>query len=140
MSADESEKVLKGTTLEVYRFLLKQSKPMGVREIQRALNLSSPSVATYHLAKLEEVGLLKRVNGAYSVDKLILEYSIKVSRFIIPRFLFYAFFATAVLIIELTLMKPNVLTREYVFAVIATAIFVAVLFYEAAKTWKRGTL
>ena len=140
MSADASEKVLTGTTLEVYRFLLKQNKPMGVREIQRALNLSSPSVATYHLSKLEETGLLKRVNGAYSVDKLILEYSVKVSRFLIPRYFFYAVFAITALIIELTFMKPRILTQEYVFSVVVTGVFVAVFLYETVKTWRRGTL
>ncbi len=132
--------MLKGTTLDVYRFLLKQNKPMGVREIQRALNLSSPSVATYHLAKLEETGLLKRVNGAYSVDKLLLEYSVKVSRFLIPRFLFYAIFALAVLLIELTVMKPPIVTQWYAFSIIASIIFVVVFWYEAVKTWRRGTL
>ena len=59
VAADESKEVLKGTTLEVYRFLLKSSKPVGTRELQRALDLSSSSVATYHLSKLEDAGLLK---------------------------------------------------------------------------------
>jgi predicted transcriptional regulator len=57
---DQTKDVLKGTTLEVYRFLLKSNKPVGTRELQRALNLSSSSVATYHLSKLEDAGLLKR--------------------------------------------------------------------------------
>ena len=140
MSADECGQVLKGTTLEVYRFLLKKNKPLGIREIQRALNLSSPSVATYHLTKLEEVGLIKRESGGYVVNKFLLEYSIKVSRFLIPRYLFYAVFAVAVLITELTFMKPVLLTREYVFSVVATAIFVFAFSYEALKTWLRGTL
>jgi len=140
LSADESEKNLEGTTLEVYRFLLKQRKPLGVREIQRALSLSSPSVADYHLSKLEEVGLLKRQNGAYTVNKFLLEYSVKVSYFLVPRYLFYAIFAVAVLIIELTLFKPIIITREYIFSVVVTAIFVLVFCYETAKTWLRGTL
>jgi len=140
LSADECGQVLKGTTLEVYRFLLKKNKPLGIREIQRALNLSSPSVATYHLTKLEEVGLIKRESGGYVVNKFLLEYSIKISRFLIPRYLFYAVFAVAVLITELTFMKPVLLTREYVFSVVATAIFVLAFSYEALKTWLRGTL
>ncbi len=43
--SNEAGTVLKGTTLEVYRFLLKSGKPVGVRGVQRALNLSSPSLA-----------------------------------------------------------------------------------------------
>jgi DNA-binding transcriptional ArsR family regulator len=140
LSADESEKVLKGTTLEVYRFLLKQIKPIGVREIQRSLNLSSPSVATYHLSKLEDIGLLKRENGAYTVNKFLLEYSIKVNRFLIPRYFFYAVFAATILVIEVTFLKPLVINREYVFSLVTTAIFLAVFCYETAKTWLRGTL
>ncbi len=140
MSADESERALKGTTLEVYRLLLKKNKPVGVREVQRALNLSSPSVATYHLSKLEDMGLLKKESSGYMVNKFLLEYSVKVSRFLIPRFLFYAIFSFAVLMIELTLMRPAMLTREYIFSVVATSIFFVVFSYETAKTWLRGTL
>jgi DNA-binding transcriptional ArsR family regulator len=140
LSAEESEKALKGTTLEVYRLLLKKNKPVGVREVQRALNLSSPSVATYHLSKLEDMGLLKKESSGYTVNKFLLEYSVKVSRFLIPRFLFYAIFSFAILLIELTLMRPAVLTREYIFSVVATAIFFVVFCYETAKTWLRGSL
>ena len=140
MSADESKDVLRGTTLEVYRFLLKSNKPVGIRELQRALNLSSPSVATYHLSKLEDAGLLKREGGGYTVDKYLLENSIKISRFLIPRYLFYTTFAFAVLLIELTLLRPQVITREYVFFVAATAIFTLAFCYEAVKTYQRGNL
>src|SRR5208283_1674349 len=140
LSSDDSKEVLRGTTLEVYRFLLKSNKPVGTRELQRALNLSSPSVANYHLSKLEEAGLLKRQDGGYTVDRFLLENSIKISRFLIPRFLFYAIFAFAILLIELTLLRPNVLTREYVFFVAATAIFTLAFCYETIKTYQRGSL
>lgn len=52
MLVDEAQDKLKGTTLEVYRFLLKSNKPVGAREIQRNLKLSTPSLAVYHLSKL----------------------------------------------------------------------------------------
>ena len=84
---DECKDVLRGTTLEVYRFLLKSSKPMGTRELQRALNLSSSSVATYHLTKLEDAGLLKREAGGFTVCKYLLENSVKISRFLVPKIL-----------------------------------------------------
>jgi len=140
LSADESKDVLKGTTLEVYRYLLKSSKPVGIRELQRALNLSSPSVATYHLSKLEDAGLLKRQGSGYTVDKFVLENSIKISRFLVPRYLFYAVFAIAVLLFELTLLRPPVLTREYVFSLVATVIFFFAFCYETVKTYQRGSL
>jgi len=137
---DESKEVLRGTTLEVYRFLLKSSKPVGIREVQRALNLSSSSVATYHLSKLEDAGLLKREAGGFTVNKFLLENSIKINRFLVPRYFFYAIFAIAVLLIELIVLKPTVLYREYVFSTLATGIFVFFFCYETVKTWVRGNL
>jgi DNA-binding transcriptional ArsR family regulator len=140
VAADESKEVLKGTTLEVYRFLLKSSKPVGTRELQRALDLSSSSVATYHLSKLEDAGLLKREAGGFLVSKYLLENSIKISRFLIPRYFFYSVFAVAVLMLELTVLKPNVFYREYVFSLVATAVFVFFFCFETVKTWRRGNL
>ena len=137
---DDPKEVLRGTTLEVYRFLLKSNKPVGTRELQRALNLSSPSVATYHLSKLEDAGLLKREGGGFTVSKFLLENSVKLNRFLIPRFLFYAIFAVAALALELTLMKPAQLTREYVFSVLVTGILALFCTYETIKTWLRGNL
>ncbi len=140
MADDESKEVLRGTTLEVYRFLLKSNKPVGTRELQRALNLSSSSVATYHLSKLEDAGLLKREGGGFIVSRYLLENSIKISRFLVPRHFFYAVFAVAVLMIELTLLRPSIFYREYIFSVIATGMFVLFFCYEAAKTYRRGNL
>jgi DNA-binding transcriptional ArsR family regulator len=136
----DSKEVLRGTTLEVYRFLLKSNKPVGTRELQRALDLSSPSVATYHLSKLEDAGLLKREGGGFTVSKFLLENSVKVNRFLIPRFLFYTIFAVAALVVELTLMKPTQLTREYVFSLLTTSMLAIFCTYETVKTWLRGNL
>lgn len=120
--------------------MLKKDKPLGIREVQRALNLSSPSVAQYHLSKLERAGLLKRESGNYVINKVMLENCIKISRFLIPRYLFYSVFAVIVLLIELTLLRPSVLTREYFFFMAATFIFVLIFCYETAKVWLKGSL
>jgi DNA-binding transcriptional ArsR family regulator len=140
LAAEESKEVLKGTTLEVYRFLLKSNKPVGTRELQRALDLSSPSVATYHLAKLEDAGILKREGGGFTVSKYVLENSVKVNRFLVPRYFFYAVLAVTALAVELTLMMPAILTREYVFSVLVIGILALFCSYETIKTWLRGTL
>ncbi len=140
MVDDDSKEVLRGTTLEVYRFLLKSNKPVGTRELQRALNLSSSSVATYHLSKLEDAGLLRKEPGGFTVSKFLLENSIKINRFLVPRYFFYAIFAVAILIIELTIMKPAVLYREYIFSLVATMILAFFFCYETLKTWRRGNL
>ena len=140
MSSEEAEDVLKGTILQVYRFLLKSNKPIGVREVQRALNLSSPSLAAYHLSRLEEAGLLKREKGDYVVDKVFLKSMIKIRRFLIPRYLFYSIFAFSTLISKLTLFRPAVPTSGYVFSTIATFTLTLAFCYETVKTWTQGGL
>lgn len=135
MGSDKTDDVLKGTTLEVYRLLLKSGKPMGIREVQRALNLSSPSLATYHMSKLEEAGLLKRENGDYVIDKVVLDDAVKISRFLVPRYLFYAIFTSAALIVELTLLRPPVITSEYFFTTVVTAACTAAFCFETVRTW-----
>ena len=119
---------------------MKNGEPLGIREVQRALNLSSPSVAQYHLNKLERAGLLKREKGSYTINKALLENFVKISRFLIPKYLFYSIFAVAILIIELTWLRPADLSREYFFSTTATAIFVAIFCYETAKVWLKGKL
>lgn len=132
--------VLKGTTLEVYRFLLKKGKPVGVRAVQRALNMSSPSLAVYHLSKLEDAGLLTRQNGDYVVNRVVLEDVIKISRFLIPRYLFYALFALSALALELTVFKPSPLTSGYFFATIVILVCAAAFCFESVRTWRKGKL
>ena len=138
LGSDKTDDVLKGSTLEVYRLLLKSGKPVGTREIQRTLNLSSPSLAAYHLAKLEDAGLLKKENGNYVINKVVLEDCVKVSRFLIPRFLFYAIFAVLLVVIELTLLKPTVITSFYFFATVGTLVCAFAFCYETARVWIKG--
>ena len=51
---------LEGKTLNVYSYMVKEGKPVGPREVMRATNLSSPSVAYWHLQKLESLGYYRR--------------------------------------------------------------------------------
>ncbi len=63
---EDKEKVLeselKGVTLRVYWHILgvDNKENIGVRQIQRGLGLSSPSVALHHLEKLRTLGLLEK--------------------------------------------------------------------------------
>lgn len=54
------ERKLQGRTLQVYLYLLKKKEPSGIREIQRDLGLSSPSVAEYQVGKLVDLGLASK--------------------------------------------------------------------------------
>ncbi|MDI9577045.1 MAG: helix-turn-helix domain-containing protein [Thermoproteota archaeon] len=137
---DEDTGILKGTTLDVYRLLLTSSRPLGVREIQRQLNLSSPSVVQYHLEKLERAGLLRREKSNYVISKALLDNCVRISRFLIPRYLFYTIFAVALLLIQLILLKPVIPSREYFFSTAAIALLVLVFCYETVRVWLKRKL
>jgi DNA-binding transcriptional ArsR family regulator len=139
LTKEESTDILRGTTLKVYLFLLKRREPVGVREVQRALKLSSPSIAMYHLSKLEDAGLVKSEYGSYVVEKIVLENSVRISHFLVPRHLFYLTFAFIALTIQLTLFKPATLTREYFFSIITTSVLLLFLCYETIRTWLKGS-
>ncbi|WP_343382739.1 hypothetical protein [Candidatus Bathycorpusculum sp.] len=120
--------------------MLTCNKPIGVRELARELNLSSPSVAQHHLIRLESMQFVKRECGNFVVDRVVLENCVRISRFLIPRYFFYLFFSIFVLVIEITVFYPGVIFQVYVFAVIAQVCFVVIFAYETIKIWRRGSL
>ena len=70
--------------------------------MQRGLELSSPSVAEYHLKKLLESGLVNLGPEGYQVDRLMWDNMIRVRRTVVPLQAFYvAFFAGALVVILL---------------------------------------
>lgn len=140
MDEKESSDILKGTALDIYRFILTANKPVGVREVARALNLSSPSVAQHHLSRLDTMGLIKREWGNYVVDRVVLENCIKISRFLVPRYFFYTLFFILSLITELTFLRPTAIFQEYIFSIFATLIAVVIFCYETVKVLRKGSL
>ena len=98
---------LRGTTLQVYLHLAKaRDKDFGVREVQRALNLSSVSLAAYHLKKIEDLNLLtKNPQGKYQVSKLIpigeLEDFLVLKGRFLPKEIVYLSFTTSSLIFSI---------------------------------------
>lgn len=57
---------LKGTSLRVFVYAVKEGDDIGVRESQRRLGLKTASHAQYHLQRLEQLGLLeKNKNNKY---------------------------------------------------------------------------
>jgi hypothetical protein len=72
------ESAIHGTTLRVYWYLFKSPRPVGVRETQRALSMSSPSIALYHLEKLRELEVAnKDESGEYSLKQQVQVGSLK---------------------------------------------------------------
>lgn len=134
MSDELEDYVLKGTTLRVYRCLYRAGRPLGIHDVQRALKLSSPSVAEYHLKKLLRVGLVKSEQDGYVVDRIVFENVIRIRRTVIPfQTTFVAFFASA-LVVLLTILRPSAITSTYVFSLIVCVAAVAVMLYETLRT------
>jgi DNA-binding transcriptional ArsR family regulator len=97
------EERMGGTTLKVYMLLLAKKDGMGVREIQKGLNISSPSVVHYHLMKLMELGLVKQDNyGRYvavkGFDASYLGPFVILGGKVVPRYAFYGAFFTSFII------------------------------------------
>ena len=135
------ESALKGKTLIVYWYLLQQpSRSVGVREVQRALNLSSPSIAVHHLEKLEELGLVeKKPTGEYVLEEEvkigILRFFTRMGRFMVPRYLFYSvlfttMLATYVIMCVLGFVWPNL--YALMFGLIAALAF----WFETIRIWR----
>ena len=56
--------LLSGTALRVYLYMLRRGE-VGVREVQRALGLRSPSTAKHHLDRLVMLGLAAKTSDGY---------------------------------------------------------------------------
>jgi repressor of nif and glnA expression len=136
----EQKDVLRGLTLKVYRFILKSDKPVGIREVQRALSLSSPTLALYHINKLEEAGLVKKELNGYVADRIILENLVRLRRVLIPRNFFYMVFLVTSLVMYAVFLRPPTLTREYVFSLAVITVAAATSVYETIKAFSQEAL
>lgn len=98
-----------GRLARVYFVLLREGRPMGVREVQRLAGLSSPSSAKHYLDKLVELGLAEKVSGEYvarvSGESLMSVY-IGLLGSVVPRLVPYAVFSTVLLAVFSVLAKP----------------------------------
>jgi predicted DNA-binding transcriptional regulator len=135
---DRIEYELRGKTLKVYLFVLRQRKPVGVREVQRELGFSSPSVAYHHIEKLTRLGIVEQDGlGNYvlskKVDPGILQAFVNVGRFSLPRLGFYAVFfstvATAYLVVDFNYLD--------LYAVVGTVGAAGAFWFEAVRLWRR---
>jgi len=142
LASDEEiiESELKGKTLLVYMYILKSSDPtVGVREVQRALGFSSPSVSSYHLNKLHELGLVDSERGEYRLVREIkvggLRQFVTFGGVMLPRYLFYAVLVTTMLVTYLFQfrMEPS---PQYITTVIMGFVPSVILWYETIRIWR----
>jgi DNA-binding transcriptional ArsR family regulator len=128
--------VPQGKTLQVYRFIIRCNEPARVREIQRNLGFSSPSLVLYHLEKLKEAGLIKEEGIGYVADKVLLRNLVRFRSTLIPRYFFYFLFFTLGTILELTLLRPPIVAREYLIAVLFTSAAAIAFGIETYSHWR----
>jgi predicted DNA-binding transcriptional regulator len=142
----EIESQLKGKTLQIYWYLLKDpNSSVGVREVQRSLGLSSPSVAAHHLDKLLSLGLVeKTTRGEYLLNQEVkvglLKFFSRMGRFLVPRHLFYAIWLSTMLAIYLVAYnfiwyQPTGSVHN-IAAILFGVIANAVLWIETVRLWR----
>lgn len=142
-SEDETrlEYELRGKAWRVYWFLLKNGRPVSVREVQRALHYSSPSVAQHHLEQLRSLGLVEKQNvgGDYAlvgeVKIGVLRHFVKLGRLLFPRYFFYAVFSTTFYLAYLIVLVQT-WTRENIFIAVFGAVVSIIFWYEAFRIWR----
>ena len=133
---DRVEDQLKGKTLQVYLYMLKRKEPVGVREVQRDLSFSSPSVANYHIEKLAQLSLITQDEHGryYIVQKVqvgVLQAFVNIGGRAIPRLLFFAAFFTTMLAAYLALNFQDLDIFALGFAVAGAVAF----WVETIRTW-----
>jgi hypothetical protein len=133
---------IRGNTLKVYLYLLKHGAS-ELRDIQRGVNLSSASLASYHLGKLLELGFAKQDEyGKYyavkeASDKVLEGYS-KVGRTVVPQLFFFALLFT----ILVSFFSLEVLSGAgfVPFLMGVSFAMLAVFWYETIRLWRRLTV
>ena len=110
---------LEGITLDVYLHVVKKGKPVGPREVMKAVNLSSPSVAYRHLQKLEDLGYLqKNEYGEYiAKNKAHVSGYVWVGRRLMPTMWRYSLLFLTILIVELYVLYVHYPHETYEFKV-----------------------
>jgi hypothetical protein len=135
------ESALKGKTLLVYWYLLEQPEHMvGVRQVQRALSFSSPSIAVHHLDKLQDLGLVsKKDTGEYVLEEEvkvgILKLFAHMGRFIVPRYLFYSILFSTMLVTYLAVCAIGQIPLSF-YALIFGSIGSIIFWLETVRLWR----
>jgi hypothetical protein len=136
-----SNQEVRGNTLKVYLYLLKHG-PSELREIQRALDLSSASLASYHLGKLEEAGYVSQdETGKYFAVKdasaKVLEGYSKVGPAVVPQLFFFSLlFTILIAFFSLEFFYGSGFT---IWIIIVSIAMIMVFWYETIVLWRKLT-
>ena len=135
---------LEGNTLQVYSFVIKESRPVGPREVMRGANLSSPSVAYRQLQKLESLGLIEKNElGEYIVrEKTGVSGHVWIGKTLVPRMVFYSFFFMGILLAEIVLVAMQIFVNNQTislgiwYSMLITAVSMTIFLVEGILTNK----
>jgi hypothetical protein len=135
---------LKGNTLLVYLFLVRNQNPVGAREVQRKLNFSSPTLAVYHLERLCTLGLVHKSQDGFFLTKEIkigaLSQVIKFGSLVLPRYIFYTVFFSILLLcylVFLWLANSFEINIHSSYAILVSLTVISVMIYECIRIWKQ---
>ena len=129
---------VKGNTLRVYLFLLRHG-PSELREVQRGLDMSTPSLASYHLDKLLAVGYVSQnEKGQYVASRRasneIIDGFTRIGVILVPQLFFIAILFTT-LVCYFAFMALH--SAAYVPFLIASSLaLVAAVWYETFRVWR----
>jgi len=130
---------VKGNTLKVYLYLLKNS-PSELRDVQRSLGFSSASLASYHLSKLVELGFAKQdAYGRYSAvkdaaDKVLEGYS-KIGPAVVPQLFFFSLLFT---ILVVFFSMETWAGGNFIYYLIGVCFaMLAVFWFETIRLWRK---
>lgn len=130
---------IRGNTLKVYLYLLKHG-PSELRDIQRGLNFSSASLASYHLGKLLETGFAKQDEyGKYSAvkeasDRILEGYS-KIGPAVVPQLFFFSLLFTILVVFFSVGTWSGLGFIPYLIGV--SFAMLAVLWFETIRLWRK---
>ena len=136
-----NKKRISGTSWDTYLHILTSVKPQGVREVWRALNLSTPSLAQYHINKLLEANLIEAtIYGKYRANEenqmAALQGFVLLRGRLIPRLVFYSTLILGILLTYLLLWPLRWDFRDL--AVLAIALFSISAFLVEAFNQVKG--
>jgi len=132
---------IRGNTLKVYLYLLKHG-PSELREVQRGLELSSASLASYHLAKLAEANYVSQdEQGKYfavkDAETKVLEGYSKVGPALVPQLFFFSLLFTILAgFFSFEVLDGSNFT---LFLILLCVAMVAVFWYETLVLWRKLT-
>ncbi|MBY9019643.1 MAG: hypothetical protein KGD67_01200 [Candidatus Lokiarchaeota archaeon] len=139
LNRDELVSNLTGRTLMIY-FVLLNKKSIGVRELQRHLDLSSPSVAKYHLEKLVNLHLVENRNGIYYLDKKadlpLLTSWVLLGKQLFPKVLFASILFTS-LFIGYLLFVYSYWNKDSMYFIIFGLILMVYIWFEVIMQYKQ---